>query len=85
MGRNRQYLAWQRQMKLIMAGYQEQLKTIGFAGLVGHPVPNPLQADQRRLRRLGEVQVAATKIRTPSGRKARTPTPTTRWPIAIRR
>ena len=79
-----QYLAWQHQMKLIMAGYQEQLRTIGIAGLVGPPVPNPLQAVNGGYVGLGEVQVLPRRFLRRLEEK-RMPTPTTRWPIAIRR
>jgi hypothetical protein len=38
-----QYMAWQHQMRLIMAGFQDQLKDTGLAGLGLRPVPNPLE------------------------------------------
>lgn len=44
------------EMKLLMAGYQEQLKAIGFAGLGLRPVPHPLAETNGRF--IGSKQCA---------------------------
>ena len=71
-----------RDMKRIMADYQEQLKTLGLAGLGVTAAKHPSGLD---IRRLGNVRPMPHEGAWPSGRKRRTPRPSTRWRSSIRR
>ena len=72
------------QMKMLMAAYQDQLKTIGFAGLGPGRCRirfwRPTAGSSAR-----QSASRATINRTTCGRRPDTPMPTTRWPSSIRR
>ncbi len=74
-----------KEMKMLMAAYQDQLKALGFAGLGLRPVP--AAADSRPTANSSARRSAnhATKILIGYGKRVCTPMRIRRWSISIRR